>query len=131
MNQRTYKIRKFANGKNRRGFPFINYSLTIPAPIAEKLPEDMQFSCELTDEGLLFKPVSPDQETVVLPEWAANGTQKPEKKKPTRKRPTRGSKPAASKPRSKPKPKADKEPEQPQESQEQEAPAETPDEVTA
>jgi hypothetical protein len=134
MNTRTYKIRKFANGKNRRGFPFINYSLTIPSQIAEQLPENMQFSCELTKDGLLFRPVSPEQEAVVLPEWAqANGTaQKTEKKKPTRKRPTRGGTKPASKTRSKPKPKSDetKEPEQPQEPQEPEAPADA-SEVTA
>lgn len=96
MNQRTYKIRSFSNGKNRQGEAFVNYSLTIPSHIAEKLPKGMQFYCELTDAGLLFRPVPPDQEQVALPEWATANGGDPEKPKRTpRKKPT-------SKPRSKP-----------------------------
>lgn len=76
---KTYKIRKFQNGKNKAGDPFINYSLTIPSAVAEALPEDMQFACELTDEGILFKPAQSEAETVQLPAWAkrenGNGAQ--------------------------------------------------------
>lgn len=102
MNQRTYKIRSFSNGKNRKGEPFVNYSLTIPSNIAEKLPREMQFYCELTPDGLLFRPVPPDQEQVVLPPWAVteNGTEPEKPKRPARKKPI---KPAApSKPRTRP-----------------------------
>jgi hypothetical protein len=90
MNQRTYKIRSFSNGKNRKGDPFVNYSLTIPSHIAEKLPREMQFYCELTEDGLLFKPVPPDQEQVVLPPWAVseNGSEAEKPKRTPRKRPT-------------------------------------------
>lgn len=69
MASRTYKIRKFTNGKSKGGAAFTNYSLTIPTPIAEKLPNDMRFECELTDEGILFRPVgAPD--AIDLPSWA-------------------------------------------------------------
>jgi len=104
MNQRTYKIRSFSNGKNRQGEPFVNYSLTIPSHIAEKLPREMQFYCELTEDGLLFRPVPPDQEAVVLPPWAIteNGTEPEKPKRTPRKKPTK----AASKPRPRRKPQA-------------------------
>ena len=122
-NQRTYKIRSFSNGKNRQGHPFVNYSLTIPSHIAEKLPREMQFYCELTPEGLLFRPVPPDQEQVVLPSWAVaeNGAEaKP--KRPARKKPT--------KPRSKPsnnsQAESQPEPESVEESQLSDEPAEAP-----
>lgn len=67
---KTYKIRKFQNGKNRQGEPFMNYSLTIPSVIAEKLPQDMKFECHLTEEGLLFKPSTDDESSIELPSWA-------------------------------------------------------------
>jgi hypothetical protein len=67
---KTYKIRKFQNGKNKKGDPFINYSLTIPSNVAESLPEDITFSCELTEDGILFRPASPESESVNLPSWA-------------------------------------------------------------
>lgn len=88
---RTYKIRKFTNSRSKSGEAYINYSLTIPSAIAEKLPENIQFSCELTNEGILFKPAQPESEQVVLPDWAAtkNGGGKPSSAKPKpRKRPT-------------------------------------------
>jgi hypothetical protein len=66
---KAYKIRRFQNGRSASGEPFMNYSITIPSVIAEKLPNDMRFECELTDEGLLFKPVT--GENVELPAWAA------------------------------------------------------------
>lgn len=79
---RTYKIRKFTNSRSKSGEAYINYSLTIPSVIAEKLPEDIQFSCELTDEGILFKPSKAETDQVVLPGWAntKNGGGKPKAK---------------------------------------------------
>lgn len=117
MNQRTYKIRSFSNGKNRQGEPFVNYSLTIPSQIAEKLPKEMQFYCELVPDGLLFRPVPPEQEQIVLPPWAVteNGSEaestKP--KRPARKKPTKPAAKPRSKPtsRSKPRSKAEAKPE--------------------
>ena len=72
MSFKSYKIRKFQNGRNKDGDPFINYSLTIPSPIAEKLPEDMHFECELTDDGILFRPAVEEVVDVNLPGWAKN-----------------------------------------------------------
>lgn len=67
---KTYKIRKFQNGRNKNGDPFLNFSLTIPSAIAESLPSDMQFACELTEDGILFRPATPEAEAVELPTWA-------------------------------------------------------------
>jgi hypothetical protein len=75
---KSYKIRKFQNGRNRQGDPFINFSLTIPSEIAESLPAGMKFSCELVDEGILFRPVESQVDSVELPDWATkNGNGAP------------------------------------------------------
>ena len=71
INEKTYKIRKFQNGKRRNGEPFMNYSLTIPTTIARELPDEIRFYCELTDEGILFRPVEQGQgDNLDLPAWA-------------------------------------------------------------
>lgn len=75
MAKKTYKIRRFQNGKNAAGDPFINYSLTIPSEIAQKLPGDMLFNCELTDKGILFTPATPGEDDIELPAWVQNGAQ--------------------------------------------------------
>jgi hypothetical protein len=82
---KAYKIRKFQNGRNRTtGDPYVNYSLTIPTEIAEMLPEEMRYECELTPDGILFRPVESEEAKVTLPAWAQNGN----KPKTTRPRPT-------------------------------------------
>jgi hypothetical protein len=49
----------------------MNYSLTIPTTIARELPDEIRFYCELTDEGILFRPVEQGQgENLDLPAWA-------------------------------------------------------------
>lgn len=70
MANKTYKIRKFQNGKDKNNKPFINYSLTIPSHIAEKLPESATYACEVTNEGILFRPATQSEEQVTIPEWA-------------------------------------------------------------
>lgn len=71
LNEKTYKIRKFQNGKRNNGEPFMNYSLTIPTVIARELPDDMRFYCELTEDGILFRPLANGEgESVDLPRWA-------------------------------------------------------------
>jgi hypothetical protein len=86
---KSYKVRRFQNGKNSQGKPFYNHSLTIPSEIAEQLPEDMRFEIELLEDiplpdnapipeeyrgrtlrGLLFVPVSADRQRLELPSWA-------------------------------------------------------------
>lgn len=94
---KTYKIRRFQNGKNKAGKPFVNYSLTIPSHIADALPEDVQFTCELTEDGIVFRPATAERETVALPSWAKGATQesngsseaKPAAAKRSRKRPAK------------------------------------------
>ena len=101
---RTYKIRRFQNGKNSRNEPFYNYSLTVPTVHAEALPNGMQFACELLPEftlpehpdipeemqgrvmkGILFVPQDARPAPAKLPAWAqrkaSNGS------KPARRRP--------------------------------------------
>jgi hypothetical protein len=72
---RTYKIRKFQNGRNQKGEPYINYSLTVPTEIAERLPEDIQYACSMDEKGLHFVPVESTTKPVETPSWAkrANG----------------------------------------------------------
>ena len=71
INEITYKIRTFKNGKRKSGEPFLNYSLTIPTSIAKELPSDMKFYCDLTGDGILFRPVPAEEEgTSSLPDWA-------------------------------------------------------------
>lgn len=97
-----YKIRRFTNGRNKEGEPFINYSLTVPSKIAESLADDMRFECVVLDtengdpfDGILFKPSAGTTQETALPKWAkGNGTPAPaatkppvEKKRSARKRP--------------------------------------------
>lgn len=60
---RTYKIREARVGPKKQP----TYSITIPAVIARLLiaADQMDFTCELTEDGLLFKPVS----HASLPSW--------------------------------------------------------------
>jgi hypothetical protein len=62
---RTYKIRKFNNGKNKKGEFFVNYSLTLPTPLAEKLEadfgEDLAFEIKLTKDGILYIPTQVEE----------------------------------------------------------------------
>jgi len=100
MSFKSYKIRKFQNGRNKDGEPFINYSLTIPSPIAEKLPEDMHFECELTDDGILFRPAVEEVVDVNLPGWAKSQNGKTMAQEQTKSQ--RRKRPSAAKPAEKP-----------------------------
>lgn len=61
MASRTYKIRRFKNRVSKDGTrTFYNHSLTIPVHIAEQLPLDMTFECELVEDAILFRPAEPD-----------------------------------------------------------------------
>lgn len=72
INEKTYKVRTFKNGQRKSGEPFLNYSLTIPTNIARELPDDMKFYCELTEDGILFRPVDEESDSSKnLPAWAA------------------------------------------------------------
>lgn len=86
---KSYKIRKFQNGRNRSGEPFINYSLTIPTEIAQQLPPDMTYTCTLDEDGIHFQPVVEEQKKVEMPSWAKSNGNGPKDK---RSRPRPGAK---------------------------------------
>lgn len=56
---RTYKLRRF----NMNGREY--FTLCVPPDFATELPQDIRFSCELTEEGILYRPVVPAEE----PSW--------------------------------------------------------------
>lgn len=103
---RTYKMRRFQNGKNSRDEPFYNYSLTVPTSLAEQLPKDMTYACELLPEftlpddeavpeqlrgrtlkGILFEPQSERPKPVELPDWARKSEGEQQKPRRARRRP--------------------------------------------
>ena len=86
---RTYKVRKFQNGRSKDGTAYMNYSLTIPTEIAERLPPDIQYACTLDEDGIHFTPVESTTRPVETPSWALpqNGKPKPKRQAGTRKKP--------------------------------------------
>ena len=55
MAERTYKIRRSVAGKSGQQ---VIYRLTVPPDLAAAVPEDTEFVPELTDEGLLYRPIT-------------------------------------------------------------------------
>lgn len=72
MQHGPYKIRSYSNGQSKKtGTQYTNYSITVPSPIAEALPDGITFGVTMTKEGLLYKPVKEsDPPQVELPDWA-------------------------------------------------------------
>lgn len=66
MAERTYKIRKSQAGS---GGKQTVYRLTVPPEIATRVPDDTEFVPEMTEDGLLFRPVASRPEPDV-PSWA-------------------------------------------------------------
>lgn len=56
----NYKLSKRTNGVSGADY----YSITVPKDIAELIPDDTKFRVELTDDGILYKPVKTE-----LPSW--------------------------------------------------------------
>jgi hypothetical protein len=70
---RGYKVREYVNGRSKQDpeVKYKNYSLTVPAEIAESLPADMEFVPKMTDEGILYQPITlVESAPRELPEWA-------------------------------------------------------------
>lgn len=62
----SYRIRR---GGGTPGRPA--YGLNVPSDLAEALRERFVFTLEVTDEGLLYRPVPLDKTgSTVLPAWA-------------------------------------------------------------
>jgi len=59
------------------------YRLTVPPEIAEALPDDIAFAPELTEDGLLYRPVEGADDAPELPSWAKKPA-KPRKAVPKR-----------------------------------------------
>lgn len=65
----TYKLRKLRKPDTPKG-EFDAASIAIPMEIAKNLPDGLQFTAELTDEGILFRPTQTVQfEPEKLPAW--------------------------------------------------------------
>lgn len=43
-------------------------SLTVPAEVYDRVPPDTRFTIEMTEDGILYRPIAPVQE--VAPSWA-------------------------------------------------------------
>jgi hypothetical protein len=65
MAPRTYKIRSSTAGPDARKV----YRLTVPAEIAELVPDDQVFEVELAEEGIVYRPVK-DVTVAEVPSWA-------------------------------------------------------------
>lgn len=48
---------------------YVYYTIDIPPAIAAKIPADMEFTAELTESGLLFKPTTVTGKVQKLPKW--------------------------------------------------------------
>lgn len=67
-----YKLRKLRKPESKNDFDAA--SLAVPMEMAQILPDDIQFEPELTDEGLLYRPVrSAISAGVERPAWLTNG----------------------------------------------------------
>jgi hypothetical protein len=61
-----YKVRQVRTGNPRAHKP--SYQITIPAEIAERIPESAQFNAELVEDGILLR-LAYRSEPTPLPEW--------------------------------------------------------------
>jgi hypothetical protein len=73
----TYKLRKLTKPDDES---FSAASLAVPMEIAKLLPDDMRFTPELTDEGILYRPTRAITATSIeAPSWlkdsASNSTE--------------------------------------------------------
>jgi hypothetical protein len=50
------------------------YSIGIPPHVGRELPEDVDYECEITDDGVLFRPVPPSRQS--RPRWMQQKQQK-------------------------------------------------------
>jgi hypothetical protein len=66
----VYKIRKLRKkeGGNERGFEAC--SLAVPIDVAERLSDDLKFTVELTEDGILYSPVEPTPDDKI-PSWVS------------------------------------------------------------
>lgn len=53
----------------KAGFAGPSFALLVPAPLARLIGPDVEFTLELTDEGLLYRKVGGETRSKQLPEW--------------------------------------------------------------
>lgn len=73
MAERSYRIRASQAGAN--GTQTV-YRLTVPPDIARQLDPTLEFTVELTDEGLLYRPADATAKEPELPSWAKGAKRK-------------------------------------------------------
>lgn len=65
MARQTFKIRRFSTGRSEV------HRIAVPAEIARALDPDIEYVCELTEQGLLYRPADLVAEPELeLPTWA-------------------------------------------------------------
>lgn len=67
MPSSTYKIRFLKKPDSKNDYDAA--SIAVPMDIARVLPDDMKFMPELTEDGILYKPVAGPTSTTI-PSWA-------------------------------------------------------------
>ena len=71
----TYKLKKFKAGTRNNYYKA--YQLTVPVWLGKMLREDQEFSVELTNDGILYRPISPTETTKEkLPEWVGHAEER-------------------------------------------------------
>lgn len=81
----SYRVRRLKKPDSKNDFDAA--SLAVPMEIATMLPENVRFSPELTDDGILYRPVKEVvSESGEIPSWITNasGESTPAKPKPAR-----------------------------------------------
>ena len=71
------RVRKRITKTTRGKGEYTIYSISIPEEIASRIPADMMFKAELTEEGLLFRPVLPKQDEKTADALPAGLAEKP------------------------------------------------------
>lgn len=69
----TRQIRSRKTTAQRGKGEYTVYTISIPEEIASKVPEGMRFKIELTEEGILLRPVLPQPEQPI-PSWCKNAS---------------------------------------------------------
>lgn len=74
----TYKIRKL-HKPGAKGNDYEAASIAVPKEIAMVLPENVKFSVELTEDGILYKPMATPA-SAELPSWIKPAAEEPKTK---------------------------------------------------
>lgn len=73
----AYKIRKISKASEKGDKKYVAASIGIPTEIADNIPDDMRFSCEPTEDGILFRPLTMAPTAPAdLPAWLAAKAEK-------------------------------------------------------